>query len=92
MALSVLEESSVAVLITDLSMPGGMSGTELAQVVREKHPGLPVIYITGYAHDINEIAGSREGDQLLYKPFRDDELAKTVRRALADRDAVKNAG
>ena len=59
-----------------------MSGTELAQAVRQDHPELPVIYITGYAHDIGEIAGSRESDQLLYKPFRDDELAKTVRRAL----------
>ncbi len=82
-ALSILEESSVAVLITDVSMPGGMSGTELAQVVREDHPELPVIFITGYTHDIDEITGSREGDQLLYKPFRDDELAMTVRRALA---------
>jgi CheY-like chemotaxis protein len=81
-ALSVLKESSVEVLITDLSMPGGMGGTKLAQVARKSHPELPVIYITGYAHDISVIVGSRKGDQLLYKLLADDDLAKAVRCAL----------
>ena len=86
-ALALLEESSVAVLITDISLPGGMVGTELARIVRQKRPDLPVIYITGYAPDFAEIEGIREGDQLLYKPFTDADLAQAVRSGIDGRES-----
>ncbi len=87
-ALSVLQGNSVDVLITDLVMPGGLGGIKLAQTVRKDHPELPVIFITGHTHEIGEIAGSREGDQMLHKPFGDDELAEAVRRACDSRDGA----
>ncbi|MDP6622375.1 MAG: response regulator [Alphaproteobacteria bacterium] len=84
-ALSILKERSVDILITDLVMPGGTGGTKLVQLAREDHPELPVVYITGYSHDISDIVGSRKEDQLLNKPFTDVALAQAVRQALDGR-------
>lgn len=72
-----------ALLLTDLVMPGGISGHQLAKQLRADRPQLKVIYISGYSQDI---AGHelelRPGENFLTKPFTPDELLRTIRHCL----------
>ena len=67
-------------LITDMMMPG-MSGTELIRHLRERHPDLPVILMTGLFTD-TEPETDVDIDGLLLKPFSMELLAHAVNRAL----------
>ncbi len=72
----------VGLLLTDVVMPG-LSGPDLALEVRRRHPGLPVLYMSGYTADTQAIERAlREGGRLLPKPFTVAELATQVRRVL----------
>jgi two-component system, cell cycle sensor histidine kinase and response regulator CckA len=75
----------VALLLTDLVMPGGVSGPQLARRLHEDNPRLKVIFTSGYSV---EIPGSdielRAGDNFAQKPLSPDQLIKTVRRCLDD--------
>ena len=68
----------IDLLLTDFAMPG-MNGAELARLVRLRYPTLPVVFITGYAD-----LGILDADDhwIVQKPFRDDELAAKLHRAL----------
>jgi CheY-like chemotaxis protein len=82
-ALERLEAADV--LVTDVVMPG-MSGVELAVTARERRPGLPVVFVSGYTGDTS-IAGSDDpATAFLAKPFDGDELLRAVRSTL---DATK---
>jgi len=74
---------SVALLLTDLVMPGGMSGQELARQLVANHPQLKVVYTSGYSA---EIAGQefllRPGDAYIQKPCPSAQLLEAVRRSL----------
>jgi PAS domain S-box-containing protein len=73
-------------LFTDIVMPGGMSGRELAEEVRRRRPGLPVLFTSGYSGDAVQLQGSPgEGIGLITKPYRRQDLARRVREALAQR-------
>ena len=72
-------------MVTDIGLPGGMDGRQLADFVRQLRPGLPVLFITGYAAD----AARRpdfitEGMDLLVKPFTTDTLAGRLHALLAE--------
>jgi len=70
-------------LFTDVILPGGMSGRELADEVTKRRPGLKVLYTSGYTD--NSIVHHGRLDQgvlLLTKPYRKGQLAQIVRRAL----------
>lgn len=73
---------SVGLLVTDVMMPV-ISGTELAAELKKKHPGLRVLFISGYA---GEYLGGQEKEwpeeAFLAKPFSPADLCKRVRRAL----------
>lgn len=64
---------SFDLLVTDHLMPG-LSGTDLARLVRSARPGVPVLLVSGYA----ESEGIEPGLPRLAKPFRNDELASSV--------------
>jgi CheY-like chemotaxis protein len=69
------------VLVTDVVMPG-MSGVELAVTARERRPGLPVVFVSGYTGDTT-IAGSDDpATAFLAKPFDGDDLLRAVRNTL----------
>jgi len=82
-ALAKLRENKdIALLFTDVVMPGGMTGDELAQIVRAEHPHVKVLFTSGYAEP--EIAG-RElavSGSWLKKPYTARELALRLRELL----------
>lgn len=73
----------IDLLLTDLVMPGGLTGKELAQKILREHPNLKVVYMSGYSA---EIAGRdfplQEGFDFLVKPFQLEKLATTIRARL----------
>ncbi|MGB3545150.1 hybrid sensor histidine kinase/response regulator [Rubrivirga sp.] len=74
-ALEVLgDDDAFDIVITDLSMPD-MSGRELAAAIRLRHPGLPVLLLTG-----DTDAESADVDAVVKKPFELDDLVAVVRR------------
>ncbi len=77
-------EARVDLLLTDLVLPGGMSGAEIASEGRGAHPGIKVLIMSGY----ND-AGGQPGQsaEFLKKPFTRDLLARTVREALDGKGA-----
>ena len=75
-------DGPIHMLISDVVMPG-MSGPELAKRLRKRRPGLPVLFLTGYADRATMQSGVRGPlDQLLTKPFQPDQLGMAVRSLL----------
>jgi CheY-like chemotaxis protein len=71
-------------LFTDVVMPGGMSGRELADAVARHRPGIPVLYTSGYTEDaVLHQSRLHESVLLLMKPYRRPQLARMVRQALS---------
>jgi CheY-like chemotaxis protein len=74
-ALARHAATRIDVLLTDMVMPGGKSGLDLANALRHARPGLPVIYMSGYSSDAIGNGGVIEpGVPLLEKPFTRDQL------------------
>jgi PAS domain S-box-containing protein len=75
--------SGIDLLVTDVGLPGGLNGRQLADAAREMAPRLPILLITGYAGDA--VTGPRRlgpGMELLPKPFELDVLANRVQAML----------
>jgi signal transduction histidine kinase len=76
------EHGSIDVLLTDVVMPG-TSGPELSRVLIERHPGLRVIYMSGYTEDVIVRRGILVPSiAFLHKPFTADTLARKMRQVL----------
>jgi nitrogen-specific signal transduction histidine kinase/ActR/RegA family two-component response regulator len=85
-ALALLEMGErFDLLFTDIGLPRGMNGCELAEEARRRQPGLGVLLTTGYGdHGGQTGTGEADRQHLIRKPYRSDELAAAVRAALAD--------
>jgi CheY-like chemotaxis protein len=71
-------------LFTDVIMPGGMNGRQLAHEAVKRRPSLSVLYTSGYTDSAMVHQGRLEpGVALLNKPYRKAELAKKIREVLA---------
>ncbi|MDP2292828.1 MAG: ATP-binding protein [Actinomycetota bacterium] len=82
-ALDILRgPDRVDLLFTDVSMPGGMSGVELAAATREVRPDLAVLFTSGR---IESDIGVEPTAQMLRKPYRHEELAERLRSMLDTR-------
>lgn len=83
-ALTILKREPVAVILTDIMMPGGMNGVALAREARERWPDVKVVLTSGFPDaDIDKGLGEfGDTTQLLSKPYRRDELAAALRSAL----------
>jgi PAS domain S-box-containing protein len=72
------------VIFSDIIMPGGISGIELARKVRDRFPELPILLTTGYSE---QVAGSH-GFPVLQKPYEMDALAGALGKLLKQEIAV----
>jgi PAS domain S-box-containing protein len=83
-AINVVETNpDIALLITDVGLPGGMNGRQLADTVRMRHKKLKILFITGYAENAAVSNGHLEhGMEILTKPFAMSALASRVRKML----------
>jgi CheY-like chemotaxis protein len=70
----------IHLLLTDVVMPG-MTGPELAATLRERHPGLRVLYTSGYAPAVLGPQAHIDDDSLIQKPFNREVLLAAIRRA-----------
>ncbi len=87
-ALEVWEQnqSQIGILLTDMVMPGKLSGRDVAEKIRVTHPQLPVIYSSGYSQELLKSGLElSEGITFLPKPYRPQELIEAVREALDSR-------
>jgi len=86
-ALHAVSQSGARVdlLVTDVGLPGGMNGRQVADAARALRPGLQVLFITGYADNAAVGNGHLErGMQVMTKPFTMVALAAKVRAMLAE--------
>jgi PAS domain S-box-containing protein len=81
----------VELLITDIVMPDGMNGVQLAEHLRRERPGLKVIFTSGYLADLSREDVSHHSDAFIAKPFSLADLAKLVRRTLDGGEPVATA-
>jgi signal transduction histidine kinase/PAS domain-containing protein len=80
-AMRVLDSSrTIALLVTDVGLPHGMNGRQLADAARLARPTLPVLFITGYAENAVLNHGHLEqGMQVMTKPFDMDTFSRRVK-------------
>jgi nitrogen-specific signal transduction histidine kinase/CheY-like chemotaxis protein len=77
--------NEIELLFTDMNMPKGMSGAELAQNLKALDPTLRIIYTSGYSPEtFGRNLGLQEGANYLPKPYPPPRLLQTVRRCLQD--------
>jgi nitrogen-specific signal transduction histidine kinase len=83
-ALELLRDGApIDLLFTDVVLPKGMSGVELARRAKEIRPSLKVLMTSGYPEEAFQHHGRpEEGTLLLHKPFRRKQLAETLKRVL----------
>jgi CheY-like chemotaxis protein len=84
-ALLILERSGVDLMFTDVVMPGGLNGRELADEAIRRRPGLKVLFTTGYTRNAIVHHGRLDsGVHLIGKPYSLAELSAKVRILLDD--------
>ena len=73
----------IYLLFTDIVMPGGLNGLDLARRVRERKHGVTVIYITGYSDDTLARAGPLDDDAVARcKPYNSEAMAAASGRTM----------
>jgi signal transduction histidine kinase len=86
-ALEYLEQDQFDVVFTDVVMPG-MSGLELAEALRTRHPDVPVVLTTGYSDEVT--TSGTGGLPVVFKPYRLEALATALDKALGDGPAPED--
>jgi len=82
--LELLEHQSIDLLLTDVVMPGGINGRELARQARQRWPGIKIVFTSGFSEArLNGSNGPLAAcTPLLSKPYRKEDLASAARDAL----------
>jgi two-component system NtrC family sensor kinase len=80
-------DPDVDVVFSDILMPGGMNGLELAREIAERFPGIPVLLTTGYSASAQDAV--RQGVIVLQKPYDLESLRRNIREAV---EGVKGRG
>lgn len=69
-------------LVTDIQMPGSTDGLALASLIRERHPGMPVVYMTGRPDVMRGAGRLSEREAFIRKPYGPAEVLSTIQRLL----------
>ena len=86
LATLAADEFAFDLVFSDVIMPG-MNGVELATVIRERYPGLPVVLTSGYSSVLADNA--HRGFELIQKPYSVEALSRTLRKAISERRPVE---
>jgi CheY-like chemotaxis protein len=89
-ALAMLDRHpGIDLLVTDVGLPGGLNGRQVADEARRREPSLRVLFVTGYADSVvlHKDATMEPGTDVLTKPFPIDELQRRAALLLAERKA-----
>ncbi len=83
-ALAVLAKNSAAIdlVLTDIVMPGGMSGRLMADTVANRYPATKVVFMSGNEELVRVLNGGSQEGPTLQKPFTSFMLLERVRQAL----------
>ena len=83
-AIAIIEaRPDIALLFTDVVLPGGMSGPDIARAAVALRPGLKVVFTSGYAQDaLDRQTQSGQHVDLLQKPYRKADLARKIAGSL----------
>jgi PAS domain S-box-containing protein len=83
-ALSVLaSDAEPDLMFSDIMMPGGINGVDLAKEVKQRHPTLPILLTSGYA-DMLKSAATAQGVEILPKPYSLRQLSEALRATIPD--------
>ena len=85
LALLGKDEFAVDLVFSDVIMPG-MNGVELAGIIRERFPGLPVVLTSGYSNVLAE--NTHHGFELIQKPYSVESLSRILRKAISEKMPV----
>ncbi|MBL8838618.1 MAG: response regulator [Alphaproteobacteria bacterium] len=77
-------------VFSDIVMPGGMSGLDLARKVRQHFPSISILLASGFNQSAVDV--DKEGIDFIAKPYRADGLADAIRRSLAAGGSTRNVG
>ena len=84
------QRQPIDLLFTDVIMPGGMNGRELAEEARKRRPGIRVLFTSGYTENAIVHHGRLDpGVLLLAKPYRRSDLATLIRARPGGPDALR---
>jgi PAS domain S-box-containing protein len=82
-------EPDIDVMVTDILMPGGMNGVELARKMRELNPRIRIVYSSGFPADaLMEKSGASVEGPLLHKPYQRSEFIEMIHRVMEEGDGV----
>ena len=82
-AVAAMESTfRVDLLLTDIVLPGAMSGPQIAEEARRRNSGIKVLFMSGYPDHLLQHQDQSDGVEVLAKPFPKRELAQKVRSAL----------
>jgi PAS domain S-box-containing protein len=88
-ALRLLQmESNIALVFSDVNMPGAMNGIDLGHIIRQRWPHMPVLLASGYLREDQDT----NGFELLQKPYRASDLVETLRGLLGDAHGAMTVG
>jgi PAS domain S-box-containing protein len=85
LALIAADQWAFDLVFSDVIMPG-MNGVELATIIRERHPHLPVVLTSGYSSVLVENA--HQGFELIQKPYSVEALSRALRKAILERPSA----
>ncbi len=82
-AVELMEaQTGFDVLVTDIQMPGATDGIALAGLIRSRHPGIPVVYMTGRPDVMRKAGHLDEREAFIRKPYGPSEVLSTIERLL----------
>jgi PAS domain S-box-containing protein len=85
LALIAADHGAFDLVFSDVIMPG-MNGVEMAQIIRERYPGLPVVLTSGYSSVLAQ--NIDHGFELIQKPYSVEALSRTLRKAILERTSL----